>query len=433
MARPEAPVLAAAALLLGCCPLALGTEQHGPAGRSGYGPRPWMPARLAIRQKDFTGARRLLEQLARSGNMDAQYLLGSLLLTNPQGEADIPGARTWLQQAAAAGEPRAAYMLSVLAATATPPDVAAATRWLEAAARGGVDAAAQLQRQGRLPMSFLPALDLTEAAARTAAFDRAVAANDVATLQRLGMGAAAINAPDAFGRTALAHAASRDAGDALAWLLGAGADVKARDKSGATALMLAAGSERGVALDPLLRAGSDVKASDATGNTALHFASATPDAVRVTKLLAAGALANAANRDGDQPMDIAQRADHATVVAALSAAGAVASRPASIRAVAVDAVQRPKGIADLYAGRSDLEIAASRRDTRVLKGLLAPGTASEAQKSAALLAAADAGSLDAVKLLLSSGASVTARDARARTLAGIAVQEGNLEILQAGT
>ena len=285
------------------------------------------PVRMAIRTKDFAGAQRLLEQLARGGNADAQYLLGTLLLASPQGDPDPVGAGKWLQQAAGSGNPRAAYMLSVLAATATPVDVPAATHWLEVAAKDGVGPAVELQKLGRLPMSFLPAVDLTEADARAAAFTRAATGNDVATLQRLAAGAGMVNATDAFGRSSLAHAAASDAADSVAWLLGAGAAVDARDQSGATALMLAAGSSRGAALEALLRAGAEVKAVDKAGNTALHFASATDDASRVAKLLASGAALNVANRDGDQPLDIALRADHAAVLASLRAAGATASRP----------------------------------------------------------------------------------------------------------
>ena len=84
-------------------------------------------------------------------------------------------------------------------------------------------------------------------------------------------------------------------------------------------------------------------------------------------------MVNAANRDGDQPLDIAQRTGHAAVMAQLRAAGAQASRPPSIRTAVLEHVQRPRGIADLYAGRSDLEVAASRRDVRLLKSLLARG------------------------------------------------------------
>ena len=166
------------------------------------------PVRLAIRNKDFAGARRLLDPLARGTNVDAQYLLGALLLSSPDGDPDPVAARNWLQKAAGSGDPRAAYMLSVLSATSAPIDEVAAKRWLETAAKGGLEPAIELQRKGRLPMSFLPAIDLTEADARAAAFARAAMTNDVGTLQRLAPSKAEVNAVDEFGRAALAHAAA---------------------------------------------------------------------------------------------------------------------------------------------------------------------------------------------------------------------------------
>jgi TPR repeat protein len=245
-----------ALLTIACCATAMRAEAAQPRTVPSTATASTLdPVRLAIRQKDFAGAQRQLEQLARGGNADAKYLLGALLLTNPQGDPDVPGARAWLQQSAAAGEPRAAYMLSVLASTATPPDADVAARWLESAASGGIEAAVELRRQGRLPMTFLPAIDLTESAARQAAFARAASANDVATLQRLGMGAESVNAADDFGRGALSRAALNDADAAVAWLLAARADVKARDHWGATALMLAAGATSSAAVDATVRDG----------------------------------------------------------------------------------------------------------------------------------------------------------------------------------
>src|SRR6185369_7612738 len=140
------------------------------------------PARLAIRQKDFDGAMRALGVLAQRGNAHAQYLLGALCLSNPTGEPDAAGAAPLLQQAAAAGEARAAYMLAVIAATATPVDEAAARRWLQRAADGGIAAAADLLRGNRLPLHFLPAMDL-ELDARSAALLRAARTDDVSLLQ----------------------------------------------------------------------------------------------------------------------------------------------------------------------------------------------------------------------------------------------------------
>ena len=75
-------------------------------------------ARLAIREKNFDGAMRELDTLAKRGNAHAMYLLGALLLANPAGEPDPVRALPLLEKSAAAGVPRAAYLLSVELATA---------------------------------------------------------------------------------------------------------------------------------------------------------------------------------------------------------------------------------------------------------------------------------------------------------------------------
>ena len=66
---------------------------------------------------------------------------------------------------------------------------------------------------------------------------------------------------------------------------------------------------------------------------------------------------------------------------------------------------------------------------QLLKTLLAKGPADRAQKTAALLAAVEAGSFDAVGILLVAGADPAGRDARGRGAPGIALQAGDARIL----
>jgi ankyrin repeat protein len=386
------------------------------------------PVRLAIRQKQFPEAFSRLEGLSEKGNPQAQYLLGSMLLANPLGEPDMKGASRWLSQSAAAGSARAAYLLAVIAATATPADETAARTWLQTAAKGGFEPAEALVRANRLPLQFLPAEDLETAQARGAALLRAARRNDVQTLQRL-VSVVQPGQVDDFGRTALAQAAEADAADAVVWLLGQGMPVDARDSFGATALMLAAKAPHAKTLAMLLGAGAAATAVDSAGNTALHLASRIDDGQRVRHLLAAGALTNVANQDGDRPLDIALQAEATEVARILREAGAQPGRAAAVRNEALTQVNRAKGNADAYAGRGDLEVAASRRDTGMLKAMLAADKLGQSAKNAALLAAVEAGTKEAVVVLLAAGANARVTDTRLRSPLHVAVLQRDKEIV----
>jgi ankyrin repeat protein len=420
MARSDA---AAALLLLAC--LACGASLQA----AEVGGEALEPVRLAVRQKQFSAALTRLEVLGRSGNEQAQYLLGAMLLANPAGDSDPEGARRWLQQAAASGSARAAYLLAVIAATAEVADDEAARRWLKEAADRGFEPAVALQSAGRLPLQFLPAEDLEESEARAAALLRAARMNDLATLQRLA-GVTPATTVDAFGRGALALAAQADAAEAVAWLLQNGASIDARDSAGATALMLAARAPKARALEALLLAGASVSAADTVLNTALHLACFSADAARVQRLLQAGAAHTAINQDGDLPLDIALRGDHKEVEAALRAAGAQASRPPPARDEQLTHVQRARGSADAYAAFSDLAVAASRRDPGLLKTLLAAQSFSAAEKNAALMAAVESASTGSVTTLLQAGANAAAVDVRKRSPVGVAAQRQDAELLE---
>ena len=278
-------------------------------------------------------------------------------------------------------------------------------------------------------MAFLPAQDLTERAARDAAWLRAARMDDAALLRQLSDEKAALGVVDDFGRTALAVAAANDAARAVELLLGAGAAVDARDHNGMTALMLAAAAPKSSAMPALLAAKADPAAMDQLGNTALHRAAMTDAAERISALIAAGAAPNPENKDGDRPLDIALRGDSKRAVAALQAGGALPSRPPSARSEALTDVQRAKG-SDAYTGMSDLDVAASRRNTSLLKALLARGAWTAAQKNSALFTATDAGVLEAVDLLLAAGATSQQKDSRGRTPAGTALQQADAALLE---
>ena len=198
---------------------------------------PLEPARAAIRVKEFDKARALLLPQARRGSADAQYLLGTLELSDLAGKPDPADARHWLELAAAQHHARAAWSLATLLATAEPPDPAA-KRWLDEAARLGLPAAEDTAARDALPMQFRPALDLPEAA-RSDALWRAADDGDLAIVQSLANGPS-VQARDAFGRDALARAAAAGHAPLVKLLLERGARADVADLAGQTPLMLAA-------------------------------------------------------------------------------------------------------------------------------------------------------------------------------------------------
>src|SRR6185369_2819030 len=111
---------------------------------------------------DFERARQLLQQPARAGDAQAQYLLGCVELADVAGTPNPEAARHWFELAASQHHARAAWSLAAMIA-ATDSDDAAATRWRDEARRLGLSLAEQAATRGALPLQFVPALDLPDA------------------------------------------------------------------------------------------------------------------------------------------------------------------------------------------------------------------------------------------------------------------------------
>ena len=184
-------------------------------------------------------------------------------------------------------------------------------------------------------------------------------------------------------------------------LLARGARVNERDGEGATALLLAA--ERGhiAAVELLLAAGADVNLPHRSGRTPLMAALNHPTIV--TRLLSAGADVNACAGDGDTALIRAAATGKLEMVKTLLARGADATAANAL-------------------GRTALILT---RNTGIAQALLAAGTPIDAQDSrgrTALMYAATRGDLPIAKVLLSSGADTTLRDAEGKSAAELAAR-----------
>ena len=269
---PSAARAAALATLLLCSFGALGAVQAVAATPSKFAaPDLLEPAKSALRLKQFADAAGRLATDPLAGDSRAQYLLGTLYLAGLGVGEDSQRARTLFEAAAAKGEPRAAYALAALAAYDSPANESAARTWLDTAAAAGHADAARLLQAGQLPLQVDPRVLATDPAVTLSMTMAAARRDDVDTLAALWP-LLPKDANDAFGRSALHHAAESGAAESVRWLVGHGARVDAIDAQGITPLMLAATAERADALEVLLQSKPHVAAVDALGNSALFYA-----------------------------------------------------------------------------------------------------------------------------------------------------------------
>jgi ankyrin repeat protein len=137
-------------------------------------------------------------------------------------------------------------------------------------------------------------------------------------LEKLGL---PINAHDAFGRTALHIAVSKDNIKEVRVLINLGVDVGIKDKRcDATALHWAVCQSNLDIFKLLIKAGSDVNSQDDLGGTPLHVVAQIGFLNRLKELIKAGADVNARNHNGDTPLHLAT--DEKAFVSALIKAGA---------------------------------------------------------------------------------------------------------------
>ena len=158
----------------------------------------------------------------------------------------------------------------------------------------------------------------------TKSVHEAVAAGDVASLQRSLSDRRAANAPDANGVTPLIAAAFKGNAVIVRTLLEHGADPNLKDtKLGVTALLPAALQGQSEIVSLLLDGGADVLVREsANGLTALYLASQNGHVGVASLLLTRGAEPDARVSDGRSPLWQAASAGHQDVVRLLLSKGA---------------------------------------------------------------------------------------------------------------
>ena len=220
----------------------------------------------------------------------------------------------------------------------------------------------------------------------------AVKRGDTAAVRALLRQRVDVNTPEVDGATALHWAVHRDNVETVDLLLGAGADVAAANRYGVVPLSLACLNGSAVIVEKLLDAGADPNATQPGGETALMTAARTGVVEPVRLLLANGAEVNATeSMKGQTALMWAAAENHAATIDALVEAGA-------------DSHARSRPSPDLSAQE--------------------PGD----RGFTAILFAARAGQLDAVRALLAAGADVNDTMVNGTSALVIAVASGQFQM-----
>jgi ankyrin repeat protein len=419
---------------------ALSLSAADAASPPGAAKDPLEPARAALRTLQFDKAIQLLGAADKSGNPDAQYLLGLMYLNGVGTVSDSERAKSLLRSAAEHGQAAAAYVLA--GELAHDPGVPAdsAHEWLARSAKLGYVRAVEALKSGR-PLLDRETVGASDPTLLTAWVIDCVRKDDAAELRRLGKESAAVR--DEFGRSALAHAAEAGTLSAATALLELGADVAAVDAAGTTALMIAAERPNRAMVELLLHHGADPQAADALKRTAVFYAARANHPEIIRTLQDAGAKLDALDERGYNALDDA--------LAVGADASASELRSFGLHANVVVAPGRQTGKfdpahpGDIYRGWPAIALAVARNDTAKvqeqlgagvqaslrLPGMGQPAGMGQPQGDSLLQVAADAHAIESLTLLLARGADPSAPDHAGHSVLWLAAVRGDLPVIKA--
>jgi TPR repeat protein len=258
------------------------------------------PIDLALRRGNFDQAAALLTQRAGTGDVEAQYLLGSLYRTGRGVSQDDAAAFRWMKRAAEQGHAKAQFNVGkmYLSGRGVAMDPHEAQAWLAKAAASGHSEASRLLSEipepGGTPLTtggWTAAVKIEKPLASDVAprppADRVVGRN---------------------GQAAILDAAWRGQSQAVAQLVASGANVMVRDENGNTPLALAAAGGARTTVEILLGAGAEVNTSNRAGETPLMQAAARGHAAVVDLLLGGGARTDSRSSTAESALSLAVRA-----------------------------------------------------------------------------------------------------------------------------
>ena len=244
----------------------------------------------ALASRDYASAVPWLSQRSNGGDADAAFELAKLYRIGVGVDKDPARSAEYLRIAADAGIVEAQYLLAVHHDRSGNANDA--NRWYLAAANAGhVRARDRLDKKTtRRTINVFAAIQ-----------------SDLQPPERLPR--ESVDVLDGAGRTPLIAAVHSDSSVWLARLIDSGAALDARDYTGNTALHYAIAQDSVDSVRLLLRSGASVNHAN-NGITALHIAVASERESIVKLLLDHGADPNAKNSDGWSPSNLALRSSN---------------------------------------------------------------------------------------------------------------------------
>lgn len=268
----------------------------------------------------------------------------------------------------------------------------------------------------RYAVAFLAAAVLCRAATDYSLIE-AIKRRDIKAAEALIARHANINAALPNGATALAWAVFLDLPEAAGKLIDAGANVNTRGDYGETPLTLALANGNAELTRRLLKAGADPRATRWNGETALMIAAGVGSVEEVKLLLDAGLDVNAAEGEkGQDALMWAAAEGHPEVVDLLL------QRGANVKATS-------------KSGFTALLFATMRNDSASVQRLIQAGADAnyalpDKEKTKVLVVAGAYKSTQAAIALLDGGADPNVADRRGRTPLHLAAEAGSLELVR---
>ncbi|EGW54024.1 ankyrin repeat domain-containing protein [endosymbiont of Tevnia jerichonana] len=270
-------------------------------------------ARSAIRQRHFTEAALIYQQLAEAGDADAQYALAGLYRAGRGVKKDFSTALTWMKKAAHQGLDKAQYQLGNFYeyGWGTDSNLTTAQRWYSAAARQ--EHALAKKKLAQLTEAMRPS-DNQFSTAEIAQFIGQAASGNLGRLKAELARGLPINATDQDGRSALLSAIINRHPMVINLLLKEGADANLADRLGNRPLQQAIQNNDTKLAARLIEAGASLEDTDSLGNTPLIIAAAKGQTKSVQLLLKRGANLTATNKKSQSAIEIAALRGHHKIV-----------------------------------------------------------------------------------------------------------------------
>ena len=224
--------------------------------------------RIAVREKSFSKAARLLQSLAGKGNAEAQYQLAGLYRSGQGVAKNYKIAAKWFKKSARQDHTAAQYNLGIMYENGwgVTASRSKAKQWFQKASVQGYQ-----QAESKLEQLETENVSLSKSKLNLELFE-AVHQGNTENVQHLLVLGADVNHKDSHGRTPLMEAVEMGHTEVTKVLIRSGAQVQAINRVGDNPLHIAAGGSHPKIVKLLIDARVPLNAKDRNGNTPLIIA-----------------------------------------------------------------------------------------------------------------------------------------------------------------